>query len=116
MQQHVFCLSTSDIVFIEHPRLRMSKYLANDTLKSFDGCLGVTGQIVMQKTPSFFKQIAQNTNFNDQVDIASLLPIYMYPIVKRGATTTFNDRDVVVAVLQLTVSNRHLRRHKFKDT
>ncbi|CAD8169123.1 unnamed protein product [Paramecium pentaurelia] len=103
MQSKLLQISTCDIIFIENNQ--MFKY-NRQGLQSISCIAGVCGQIAQDKKPAFFSNLTKQVHYNQLIDMYTLAPVYIYPILK--------DNECK-AVIELTLTNKQIDRHRFRD-
>ncbi|CAD8069355.1 unnamed protein product [Paramecium sonneborni] len=103
MQCKIMQLSTSEIVFVENNGLW--KYY-NEEIKKLDSLAGVCGQVAISMQPAYFANISKELNFNQIVDMYSIAPIFIYPIVHNNKT---------FALIQVSLTNKQIDKYRFKD-
>ncbi|CAK70692.1 unnamed protein product (macronuclear) [Paramecium tetraurelia] len=103
MQCKIMQLSTSEIVFVENNGLW--KY-HNQEIRKLDNLAGVCGQVAISKQPAYFTNISKELNFNQIVDMYSIAPLFVYPIVHNNQT---------YALIQVSLTNKQIDKYRFKD-
>ncbi|CAD8099818.1 unnamed protein product [Paramecium sonneborni] len=103
MQSKLLQISTCEIIFIENNQ--MFKY-GHQGLQSINCIAGVCGLIAQEKKPAFFSNLTKQVHFNQLIDMYTLAPVYIYPIL---------NNDQCQAVIELTLTNKQIDRHRFRD-
>lgn len=96
-------MSTCELIFVENDRMIKITPKGEQVI---DHVTGVCGQAVKLQQPCFFQNLAKEVQYNSLVDLYSIAPVYMFPIVGEGRTH---------AVIQLTLTSRQVNKHRFKD-
>ncbi|KAM3147358.1 hypothetical protein pb186bvf_000609 [Paramecium bursaria] len=104
MQAKVMQISTSELVFVENNK--MWKYVEMEQIRQVDQITGLCGDVAKNKSAAFFQNISKEVNFNQIIDLYSIIPVYIYPIVHQNQT---------VGVIQLTLTNKQINRFRFKE-
>ncbi|CAD8159889.1 unnamed protein product [Paramecium octaurelia] len=103
IQNKILQLSTSEIVFVEDNSLW--KY-SNQNIKKLENIAGVCGQVAISQSPAYFANISKELNYNEIIDMYSIAPIFIYPIVHKNKTH---------AIIQLSLTNKQIDKYRFKD-
>ncbi|CAD8071565.1 unnamed protein product [Paramecium sonneborni] len=103
MQHKVLQLSTSEIVFVEEDCLW--KYF-NQDIKKLNNIAGVCGQVAINQAPAYFMNISKELNYNEKIDMYSIAPIFIYPIIHKSQT---------YALIQLSLTNKQIDKYRFKE-
>ncbi|CAD8157525.1 unnamed protein product [Paramecium pentaurelia] len=103
MQNKILQLSTSEIVFVEDNCLW--KYY-NQNIKKLDNIARICGQVAINQQPAYYANISKELNYNEIIDMYSIAPIFIYPIVHKSKT---------YAIIQLSLTNKQIDKYRFKD-
>ncbi|CAD8111176.1 unnamed protein product [Paramecium sonneborni] len=103
MQSKLLQISTCEIIFIENNQ--MFKY-SRQGLQSIKCIAGVCGLIAQEKKPAFFSNLTKQVHYNQLIDMYTLAPVYIYPIL---------NNDQCLAVIELTLTNKQIDHHRFRD-